>query len=423
MVTTDQSDQWRAFCSGLFLAAIRPVLPSNCLPLHLPDPGTYSAVKLIALGKAAAAMARVVEEAWPDVALSGIAVCRDGYGQTCHRIEVIESAHPVPDERSVVAAERALAVAAGTTETELLLVLLSGGGSSLACLPAEGLGLEEKKRIITELMHAGADIRELNTVRKHMSRIKGGRLAAAARKAGKVVTLAISDVVGDDPSLIASGPTVPDASNRDDAAAILRSYDVRLPETWAPKTDWPADGKASFQIIANASNMLEAAKTYAEQAGFKVVNLGDDLIGEARDVGRNHAAMAQEHLQSAGDTKMLLLSGGELTATVTGAGEGGPNQEYVLSLAAMLTPEAPIYAFAADTDGMDGTGGAAGAMTSPDDRKRAIIAALEPVKFLNENDSHRYFNEIGGSFQVKPTFTNTNDLRVIAIMPKGLALA
>ncbi len=396
MVTTDQSEQWRVFCKGLFSAAVRPVLPANCLPPHLPDPKAFSAVKVIALGKAAAAMARVVEEAWLDVTLSGIAVCRDGYGQTCRRIEVIESAHPVPDERSVAAAERALALAAGTTETELLLVLLSGGGSSLACLPVEGLALDAKRRLIKDLMFAGADIRELNTVRKHLSRIKGGRLAAAANRAGKIVTLAISDVVGDDPSLIASGPTVPDTSMRDDAVSILQAYSIKQPETWAPKPDdFPTD-KTSFQIIASAPEMLRAAQAYADPAGFKVINLGDDIVGEARDVATLHAAIAQQHLETGDGGRLLLLSGGELTATVTGTGEGGPNQEYVLALAASLSAEMSIYGFAADTDGMDGTGGAAGAMTSPEDRGRAKTAGLDARAFLENNDSLRYFNEIGG---------------------------
>jgi len=423
VVTTDQTEQWRAFCSSLFSAAIGPVLPANCLPPHLPDPKGYSAVKVIALGKAAAAMARVVERVWPDVALSGIAVCRDGYGQACRRIEVMESAHPVPDERSLVAAERALAVAADATETELLLVLLSGGGSSLACLPAEGLGLDEKQRLIKGLMLAGADIRELNTVRKHLSRIKGGRLAAAAKRAGKIVTLAISDVVGDVPSLIASGPTVPDTSIRSDAIEILRSYAIRQPKMWAAEADSPPDGKASFQIIANASDMLDAAKIYAEGADFKVINLGDDIVGEARDVAKIHAAIAQQHLETGDTAKLLLLSGGELTTTVTGTGQGGPNQEYVLALAAALSTETPIYAFAADTDGMDGSGGAAGAMSSPEDRMRADIAGINPLSFLKNNDSLNYFNKIGGSFKVKPSLTNTNDLRVIAIAANGLAQA
>ncbi len=420
MVTTDQSDTWRAFCSGMFAAAIRPVLPENCLPKHLPDPTDYSAVKLIALGKGAAAMARVVEESWPDVNLSGIAVCRDGYGQPCNRIEVIESAHPVPDERSLKAAERALDIARSTLEGVLLLVLLSGGGSALACLPADGVSLKEKQQLVRALMHAGADIRELNTVRKQLSRIKGGRLAAAAARAGHIFTLAISDVVGDDPSLIASGPTVSDSTTRTDAIAVLDKYGISHPSRWAGWCGPVPGDRTSFQIVASGAHMLTAAQAYAEKAGFSVQFLGDDIVGEARDVARNHASMVTERLKEVSDKPVLLLSGGELTSTVTGTGKGGPNQEYVLALATALQTDAGVYAFAADTDGMDGVGGAAGAFMTPEDRKRAATAGTAPTAMLKNNNSHQYFKDLDCLFKVKPTGTNVNDLRVIAVAPKGL---
>jgi len=419
-VKTDTAGDWQAFCASTFSAAIRPVLPKNCLPPFLPDPTAYRAVKLIALGKGAAAMARTVEQCWPDVTITGIAICRDGYGVQCDRVDVIESAHPIPDERSVAAAERALKVAADTKPEELLLVLLSGGGSSLACLPSDGITLEAKKQLISSLMRAGADISELNTVRKHLSAIKGGRLAAAAGNAGHIVTLAISDVVGDDPGLIASGPTQPDTSTWQDAQEILDRYGLERPPRWADDCAWVENNRSSFQIVAKGGDMLRAAERYGNAFGFDVRNIGNDVVGEARDVAEKHAAIARSYLKKDMDKPVLLLSGGELTATVCGTGQGGANQEYVLALAAAFGSDDRLYAFAADTDGMDGVGGAAGGISTPQNRKLAIEKAVVPEAMLAENDSLQYFKILDSSFTVEPTMTNVNDFRMIAIKPQGL---
>ncbi|TNE66925.1 MAG: DUF4147 domain-containing protein [Alphaproteobacteria bacterium] len=404
---------WPEFCRGLYAAAVRSADPLLVVPPALPDPSPWRAVRVIAFGKAAAAMARAFELAWPDVPLGGIAVCRYGYAVPCDRIEVLECAHPVPDAAGVAAANRALSVAHATGPDEMLLVLVSGGGSSLLCAPAAGISLQDKQRITGTLLNAGAPISDINCVRRHLSAIKGGRLARAAGKAGCIRTLAISDVVGDCPSAIASGPTVPDSSSIADAARVLRSYGIQAPESLCESIgpDDPVFARSRFDIIASGPQAIAAAVAYGRGQGFDVRVLADDCVGEARDIAAQHAAMVQSLLAGTHTRPVLLLSGGELTVTVKGDGQGGPNQEYLLALLQALPAGAPVHAFAADTDGMDGTGGAAGAWFTPEIRARAPA----PGPWLDRNDSFGYFGRLGALFRTKPTLTNVNDLRAIAV--------
>jgi glycerate 2-kinase len=362
----------------------------------------------------------------PRQRLAGLGVTRHGYGRPTRYIPVIEAGHPVPDQAGISATKRALALADAVDGDDLVLVLLSGGASANWIAPAPGLTLEEKQATTRALLRSGAAIGEMNAVRKHLSRIKGGRLALRAHPA-KVVTLAISDVPGDDPAVIGSGPTVPDPTTLADAREIVRRYGLTLPEPVTraladPANETPKPGdtvfaRADYRIVARPADALRAAAGLAQKAGYEAIILSDRLQGEARDIAREHARLAGEI--SAQGRRAVLLSGGELTVTLRGKGRGGPNQEYALALAVNLQSAARVYGLAADTDGTDGGGGRiddpAGAFIDPSTLERARAAGLDAAAFLADNDSTGFFNGIGDLFRPGPTFTNVTDFRVIVV--------
>lgn len=405
---------------SLFDAAVAAVSPERVLPPHLPEPAKGRTV-VLAVGKAATAMAEVAAAHWPDP-LEGLAVTRYGHALPGFprqgSIELIEAGHPVPDRNSVVAAHRALELARGLGKDDLALVLLSGGGSALLCLPIPELSLEDKQRITAELLRAGASIRELNTVRKALSQVKGGGLARAAG-AARVETLIISDVVGDDPAMIASGPTVPRRETFAEVKAILQRYRMHL----APrvleaikKESTPFAGREDnhCRIVATSSHALAAAATAARDKGFAVRLLGDAIEGDARDAAATHAAIATEVAMAGGQT--IVLSGGELTSTVRAAnGIGGPNTEFLLALAIELNGAAGIHAIACDTDGYDGVGTHAGAFIGPDTLERAQAAGIDRAQALESSDSARCFEALGDLVLTGPTQTNVSDFRAMLI--------
>ena len=408
----------------MFDAAIASAQPALCVPPQLPAAPAGRLV-VVGAGKASAAMARAVEENWPGP-LSGLVVTRYGYAVPCERIDIVEAAHPVPDEAGMRGAQRMLERVAGLTEDDLVLCLFSGGGSALLPLPAPGLDLDMKQSVSRALLACGATIREMNCVRRHLSAIKGGRLAAACHPA-RVLTLLISDVPGDRPIDIASGPTVADPTTCADALAILRRYDIDLPppvldllesgrgESVKPKD--PRLARATARIIATPQMALEAAASVAREADIAPYILGDAIEGEARDVGKVFAAVA---LQAAERDQpfaapCVLLSGGETTVTVRGSGRGGRNVEYLLSLAISLEGHPRIHALAGDTDGVDGQEEIAGAQIGPDSLPRAWSLGLSPKDMLDNNDGHGFFAALGDSVVTGPTLTNVNDFRAILI--------
>ncbi len=408
----------------MFDAAIASAQPSSCVPANLP-PAPKGRLIVIGAGKASAAMARAVEDHWQGP-LSGLVVTRYGYGAPCERIEVVEAAHPVPDEAGLVAAERMLQLVRGLDEEDLVLCLISGGGSALLPLPAAGLNLEHKQTVGRALLQSGATISEFNCVRRHLSAIKGGRLGAACHPA-RVLTLMISDVPGDRPIDIASGPTVGDPTTCADALRILQRYAIDIPaavrevlESGRGESVKPGDPRlrrAEWRIIATPQLALEAAASIAREAGFAAHILSDAIEGEAREVGRVLAAIA---LQVAGRGQpfaapCVLLSGGETTVTVRGHGRGGRNVEFLLSLAIALGGNGRIHALAGDTDGVDGLEEIAGAMVSPDTLERAWSKGLRPGEALANNDGHGFFGAIGDALITGPTRTNVNDFRAILI--------
>lgn len=356
--------------------------------------------------------------------MAGLAVARHGYGRPTRHVPVVEAGHPVPDAAGLAAAERTLALADAATAEDLVLVLLSGGASANWIAPAPGVSLAEKQAVTRALLRSGASIGEINTVRKHLSRLKGGRLAARARPA-RVIALAISDVPGDDPAVIGSGPTVPDPSSLADARAIVARRRLDLPESVtraladptneSPKPGDPAFAGTEFDLVARPADALAAAAAKARAAGYDCVLLGDHLEGEAREVAAAHARLAHE-LQAAG-RRAVILSGGELTVTIRGEGRGGPNQEYALALSTALSPG--MAALAADTDGTDGGGGdaadPAGAFVDAATAARARALGLDPAAFLADNDSTGFFSRLGDLLRPGPTFTNVNDFRAILV--------
>ena len=358
--------------------------------------------------------------------LAGIAVTRHGYGRPTRRIALVEAGHPVPDQAGLDGTERALTLAEGAGSDDLVVVLLSGGASANWIAPAAGLTLLEKQATTRALLRSGANISEINCVRKHISRIKGGRLAVRAHPA-RLVTLAISDVPGDDPAVIGSGPTVPDPTTLADARAIVGKYRLDLPERVSraladPQSESPKPGDtifagASYKIVARPADALAAAKARAEAAGYECVILGDRLQGEAREVAAEHARLARD--LAAQGRRTVVLSGGELTVTLRGGGRGGPNQEYALALAIHLQGAEGIAALAADTDGTDGGSGRpddpAGAFVDETTLQRATAIGLDPAAFLADNDSTGFFNGIGDLFRPGPTFTNVTDFRAIVV--------
>lgn len=414
----------RRLLRSLLDASIAAAQPSRVLPAHLPEPPKGRTIVLGA-GKASAAMARVVEDSWP-FPLEGLVVTRTGHGVPCSRIEIVEASHPVPDFRGAEAAARILALAKTAGPDDLVLCLISGGASALLALPAEGISLDDKRAVNRALLASGADIGEMNTVRKHLSAIKGGRLAAAAWPA-RVVTLLISDVPGDDPSVIGSGPTVADPSTFAEARAVLARYGIvppssverRLAEAW-DETPKPGDERLSrsdVTIIASPMASLAAAAAAARAAGVPALILGDAIEGEAREVGKALAgvALSARHHGEPASAPVLLLSGGETTVTVKGNGRGGRNVEFLAGLALGLRGAAGITALAADTDGIDGSEANAGAIVTPDTLARARAAGLDAPALVADNDCYSLFAAIGDLVTTGPTLTNVNDFRAILV--------
>ena len=409
----------RQTLNDLFDAALAAASPAQVLPAHLPEPPA-GRTAVLGFGKAAAEMARVFEAHWPGP-FEGFAVTRYGHGVPCRTIEIVEAGHPVPDEAAVAAADRALELAAGLGAADLLVCLVSGGGSALLAKPAPGIRLAEKQAVTRSLLSCGAAIDEINCVRKHLSAIKGGRLAAAAAPA-PVLTLAISDVPGDDPAIIASGPTVADPTAGADARAILARYGIGAGPSVTAVLSGPAGEtpktlhNARFHIVARASDALAAAAHAAEREGFEATVLGDDLAGEAAELGAAHARLAVE-IAAGASRPVALLSGGETTVTLPrpGFGRGGRNTEYLLALAAGLDGAPGIWALACDTDGIDGTEDSAGAILAPDSLARAVAAGLDARAALAAHDSYGFFQTLGDLVVTGPTRTNVNDFRAILV--------
>ncbi|MDH3637650.1 MAG: glycerate kinase [Gammaproteobacteria bacterium] len=407
------------FLLNLFDEAVAAASAERCLPTHLPPPPRGRTV-VIGAGKAAAAMALTVESHWP-TPLDGLVLTRYGHGTKCRDIEVVEASHPVPDQAGRETALRIVKQVSNLSEDDLVLALISGGGSALLSLPCDGIPFSDKQTVTRALLHAGATISEINCVRKHLSAIKGGNLAVRCAPA-RVVALMISDVPGDDPSVIASGPTVPDATTLADARDVIERY--RIPATNAvlahlndaqnetPKPGDPRFARVENRIITSARVALDAAAGCARDAGVDANIWGDDIEGEAREVGREHAARARAHLQSGG-TPTVLLSGGETTVTVAGDGRGGRNVEYLLGLTLALDGIPGIYALACDTDGIDGTEDNAGAIATPDTLIRAQALGLDANAYLANNDAYGFFDSLGDLVTTGPTLTNVNDFRAI----------
>ena len=412
----------RALLTGLFHAALAAIEPENRLASALPPAPVDGQLIIVGAGKAAAAMALAATKHYGDRA-SGVVVTRHGYGlregETAGGVRVLEASHPVPGEDSLRAADALFAAVAGLTATDVVVALLSGGGSALLERPAEGLSLDGLRMITVGLLNSGAAIGEINIVRKHLSLMKGGRLALAAWPA-RVETFAISDVPGDDPSLIASGPTVADPSACADALAILRRHDIVLPErvaaalkSGALETPKPGDmrlERARFALVGSPRQALDGAAWAARAAGFDVLDLGDRVEGEAAVVAAAHAAVAIE-----ARAPTVILSGGEFTVTHTGKGVGGPNREYALALAVALRRRANVWALAADTDGIDGAPDAAGAFVTPDTLTRAAALSLDAGQALRDHDSGAFFTALGDAFMIGPTRTNVSDFRAILV--------
>jgi len=408
----------------MFDAAIASAQPALCIPPHLPK-APKGRLIVIGAGKASAAMAQTVENNWPGE-LSGLVVTRYGYAVPCRRIEIVEAAHPVPDAAGMQAAQRMLALVSGLNEDDLVLCLISGGGSALLPLPAPGLTLEMKQAVSRSLLKSGATISEMNCVRRHLSAIKGGRLGAACHPAA-VLTLLISDVPGDRPIDIASGPTVADPTTSADALGIVRRYGIELPapvrellESGRGESVKPGDprlARATAQTIATPQMALEAAAAVAREAGYAVHILSDAIEGEARDVGKVLAGITQQIVNHGQpfQAPCILLSGGETTVTVRGAGRGGRNVEFLLSLAIALDGQKGVFGLAGDTDGVDGQEEIAGARFGPDILARAWAKGFSPKDVLSANDAHTFFTALGDSVVTGPTLTNVNDFRAILI--------
>ena len=406
-----------ALLRSLFHAAVARALAERCVPPHLPAPPRGRTI-VVGAGKAAAAMAKAVEDNWPGP-LGGLVVTRDGHGVPCRRIEVVEAAHPVPDRRGQAAALRILDLARGMGADDLVLCLISGGASALLSLPAPGVTLADKQDIAARLLISGATIAEINCVRKHLSGIKGGRLGVTARPAS-VLTLAISDVAGDDPSVIGSGPTVADPSSFADALAVLEKYAIVPPAVIADglrgradETPKPGDqclSHARFELVASPADALEAAAALARARGYRAVVLGDAVEGEARAVAREHAEIA---LRTEGPS--VLVSGGETWVRVRGGGRGGRNAEYLLALALALDGRAGVHAIACDTDGIDGTEANAGCVIGPETLARARHLGVDAQARLDDNDAFGFFAALDDLVVTGPTRTNVNDFRAIVV--------
>ena len=421
----------RAFLADLFRTAVAAAHPASCLPPLLPPPPVGRLI-LLAAGKAAGSMAEVAEGFYldrlklPAGRLGGIAVSRHGYGRPLQIVTMIEAGHPVPDGAGLDAALRALEFADGADADDLVLVLMSGGASANWIAPVAGVTFADKQAVTRALLRSGATIGEINTVRKHLSRIKGGRLARYAYPA-KLVTIAISDVPGDDPSAIGSGPTVPDPTTLTQARAIVAKYRLDLPTSVtaaladanneSPKPGDPVFAGSQFVLAARPADSLRAAEAAVRAAGYECVSLGDRVEGEAREVAAAHAKLARE--LRAKSARAVILSGGELTVTIRGQGRGGPNQEYALALAMGLAGMPAVAALAGDTDGTDGGAGAAsdpaGALLDGQTVARAQALGLDPAAFLADNNSTGFFAALKDLLLTGPTYTNVNDFRAIVV--------
>ncbi|WP_107677409.1 glycerate kinase [Agrobacterium sp. LAD9] len=407
----------------IFMAAVASADPAKVLQHHLPSPPKGRCV-VVGAGKASAAMAAALEAAWPHVDLSGVVVTRYGHAVPTARIEIIEASHPVPDDKSAEAAKRILAAVEGLTTDDMVIALISGGGSALMVAPAEGMTLADKMAVNRALLASGATISEMNAVRKHLSRIKGGRLALAARPA-KVVSLLISDVPGDDPSEIASGPTVADPSDIETVREIISRYALDLPENVrkvlekGEETPKAGDIDEDIRLIAAPSLALQAAADEAVKLGLTPLILGDSLEGESKDVGAVMAGIALSASRKGLPVKgpAVLLSGGETTVTIGKgpAGKGGRNTEFLLSLALTLKGAGSIWAIAGDSDGIDGVEDAAGAVVTPDTLARMREVGVDPRQLLVSHDSYTAFKAAGDLVVTGPTLTNVNDIRAILI--------
>ncbi len=414
----------RALLRQLFDTAVAAALPEKSIRQFLPAPPRGRTI-VIGCGKAAAAMARAVETHWPE-RLEGLVVTRYGHHVPTQRIEVVEAAHPVPDAAGLEAARRMLKMVQNLSHDDLVLFLVSGGGSALLTLPADGITLEDKQEINTALLKSGANITEMNCVRKHISAVKGGRLAAAAAPA-KVVTLAISDIPGDDPAVIASGPTVADPTTFADALAILEKYRIREPASVishlrAAREETPKPGdrrlaNGELHMVAAPQMSLQAAADIAQGFGVTPLILGDAIEGEAREVALVHAGIARQVLRHGQPVTApcVLLSGGETTVTVRGSGRGGRNAEFLLALGIALDGTDRVWAFAGDTDGIDGTENNAGAIVGPDSLQRARALGMDAKSMLADNDGYSFFRSLGDLVITGPTMTNVNDFRAILI--------
>lgn len=418
-----------ALLRRMFEAAVDAVRAERCVPSALPEPAAGGRTLVAGAGKAAAAMALAVEREWSargHPPPEGLVVTRYGHGAPCRHVEVVEAAHPVPDEAGRAAGGRILALAAGLGPDDLLLCLVSGGGSALLSVPPPGVALAEKQAVNRALLASGAGIHEMNAVRKHLSRIKGGRLAAAAHPA-RCHAVLISDVPGDDPATVASGPTVADPTTVDEARAVAARYGIPVPasvEAWwaSPEAETPKPGdpllaRSTARVAAAARDALEAAARVARAAGCEPFVLGDAIEGEARAAGRAHADAALRARRRGRPVRppCVLLSGGETTVTVRGGGRGGRNAEFLLALACALDDSPGVFALAADTDGIDGTETNAGAVYAPGLVARARARGLDPRAALDRNDGYGFFAALGALVETGPTLTNVNDFRAILI--------
>jgi hydroxypyruvate reductase len=422
----------RPLLRAMYEAAVAAAHPGVVLAQHLPSI-PKGRVICLAAGKGAAAMAAAAEAHYLDrvmldpARLIGIATTRHGHGVPTRRVRVVEAGHPMPDEAGLKGADDTLKLAANAEAGDLLLVLLTGGGSANWIAPAGGITFEQKQKLTRALLRSGAPIGEINTVRKHLSRIKGGRLARAGQRASEILTLAVSDVPRDDPSAIASGPTVPDPTTLSDARAIVAKYRLEIDDAVRRALDDPANesckagdaafAHARFELIARPRQSLDAAVKLARDNGYETIDLGADLEGEAREVAADHARLALE--ARAKGKRVAILSGGELTVTVRGNGRGGPNQEYALALADLLKNTTGIAAIAGDTDGADGGAGSAsdpaGALVDSSTFAKMKAQGLDPRAYLQNNDATAFFAATGDQLQTGPTLTNVNDIRVILV--------
>jgi len=425
------NNKLRSFLAGLFRTAVSAAHPATCLPPLLPALSSGRLI-LLAAGKAAGSMAETAEAHYLDQKriaaerLTGLAVARHGYARHLREVRMIEAGHPIPDAAGLEAADHALALADSAGPDDLVLVLMSGGASANWIAPAEGISFEDKQTVTRALLRSGAAIGEINTVRKHLSRIKGGRLARHAHPA-KLLTIAISDVPGDDPSAIGSGPTVPDPTTLADARAIIEKYKIAAPVTItralssekneSPKPGDPIFAGSQFKLAARPADAMRAAEAVIHAAGYECISLGDRIEGEARDVAAAHARLARE--LRAQSKRAAIISGGELTVTIRGKGRGGPNQEYALALAIGLAGLPAVAALAGDTDGTDGGSGAAtdpaGALVDGESVARAEAKGLDPAAFLADNNSTGFFTALGDLLSSGPTYTNVNDFRAIVV--------